>query len=179
MATPNTSAHVSGDAVDIGPSAAAAWLSAHGAAYGLCRIYGNEPWHYEFARRPPTEAARPMYADPTTIQGCSNDEHEHEQAAAAGRPGPGRRDRRRLWCERIVRHRHRRPRRDHRTGTGGKKDATDQDKAVKFAECIREHGVPHFPDPDAKGDFVFGIDVSPRCGRRPSTHARTCSRRAP
>jgi hypothetical protein len=45
--------------------------------------------------------------------------------------------------------------------TGGKKNATDQDKAVKFAECIREHGVPHFPDPDAKGDFVFGIDVSP------------------
>jgi hypothetical protein len=41
--------------------------------------------------------------------------------------------------------------------TGGNKNA----KAVKFAECIREHGVPHFPDPDAKGDFVFGIDVSP------------------
>jgi hypothetical protein len=45
--------------------------------------------------------------------------------------------------------------------TGANKKATDQDKAVKFAECIREHGVPHFPDPDAKGDFVFGIDVSP------------------
>jgi hypothetical protein len=41
------------------------------------------------------------------------------------------------------------------------KKATDQDKAVKFAECIREHGVPHFPDPDAKGEYVFGIDVSP------------------
>jgi hypothetical protein len=47
------------------------------------------------------------------------------------------------------------------TGTGASKSATDQDKAVKFAECIRGHGVPHFPDPDAKGDFVFGIDVSP------------------
>src|SRR4051812_24849017 len=45
--------------------------------------------------------------------------------------------------------------------TGATKKATDQDQAVKFAECIREHGVPHFPDPDAKGDFVFGIDVSP------------------
>jgi hypothetical protein len=41
------------------------------------------------------------------------------------------------------------------------KKTTDQDKAVKFAQCIRENGVPHFPDPDAKGDFVFGIDVSP------------------
>ena len=47
------------------------------------------------------------------------------------------------------------------TGTGGGKRVTDQAKAVKFAECIRGHGVPHFPDPDAKGDFVFGIDVSP------------------
>jgi hypothetical protein len=45
--------------------------------------------------------------------------------------------------------------------TGASKSATDQDKAVKFAECIRGHGVPHFPDPDAKGDFVFGIDVTP------------------
>jgi hypothetical protein len=44
---------------------------------------------------------------------------------------------------------------------GATKKTTDQDKAVKFAECIRGHGVPHFPDPDAKGDFVFGIDVSP------------------
>ena len=44
---------------------------------------------------------------------------------------------------------------------GANRSASNQDKAVKFAECIRGHGVPHFPDPDAKGDFVFGIDVSP------------------
>jgi hypothetical protein len=47
------------------------------------------------------------------------------------------------------------------TATGSNQNATDQDKAVKFAECIRGNGVPHFPDPDAKGEFVFGIDVSP------------------
>jgi hypothetical protein len=52
------------------------------------------------------------------------------------------------------------------SGTGSTKNATDQAKAVKFAECIREHGVPHFPDPDAKGDFVFGIDVSPAVWRK-------------
>jgi hypothetical protein len=65
VATPRTSAHVSGNAVDIGPSAADAWLSAHGAAYGLCQIYGNEPWHYE--RRPEAVAhgCPAMYADPT------------------------------------------------------------------------------------------------------------------
>jgi zinc D-Ala-D-Ala carboxypeptidase len=65
VATPNTSAHVSGDAVDIGPSGAAAWLSAHGAAYGLCRIYGNEPWHYELRPDAIARDCPAMYADPT------------------------------------------------------------------------------------------------------------------
>lgn len=46
-------------------------------------------------------------------------------------------------------------------GTAGNKNATSQDKAVKFAECIRANGVHHFPDANAKGEFVFGIDVSP------------------
>jgi LAS superfamily LD-carboxypeptidase LdcB len=65
VATPKTSAHVSGDAVDIGPSGAAAWLSAHGAAYGLCRIYGNEPWHYELRPEASDQGCPPTYADPT------------------------------------------------------------------------------------------------------------------
>jgi D-alanyl-D-alanine carboxypeptidase len=65
VATPKTSAHVSGDAVDVGPSAAAAWLSAHGAAYGLCQIYGNEPWHYELRPEAIAHGCPPMYADPT------------------------------------------------------------------------------------------------------------------
>ena len=47
VATPETSAHVSGNAVDIGSSDATAWLSAHGAGYGLCQTYANESWHYE------------------------------------------------------------------------------------------------------------------------------------
>ena len=65
VATPNTSAHVSGDAVDIRPFDATAWLSEHGAEYGLCQIYSNEPWHYE--RRPEAidRGCPPMYADPT------------------------------------------------------------------------------------------------------------------
>src|ERR687887_516854 len=37
VATPNTSAHVSGDAVDIGPVAGAAWLFEHGAGDGVCQ----------------------------------------------------------------------------------------------------------------------------------------------
>jgi hypothetical protein len=65
VATPNASAHVKADAVDIGPSRAAAWLSEHGAAYGLCRIYGNEPWHYELRPEAIDHGCPPMYADPT------------------------------------------------------------------------------------------------------------------
>jgi hypothetical protein len=65
VATPGTSAHVKGDAVDIGPSGAAAWLSEHGAAYGLCRIYGNEPWHYELRPEAIDHECPAMYADPT------------------------------------------------------------------------------------------------------------------
>ncbi len=65
VATPNTSAHVSGDAVDIGPAGAAAWLSAHGAEYGLCQIYGNEPWHYELRPEASDHGCPSMYADPT------------------------------------------------------------------------------------------------------------------
>ena len=64
VATPNTSAHVSGDAVDIGPSGAATWLSEHGAEYGLCQIYGNEPWHYELRPDAIDHGCPPMYADP-------------------------------------------------------------------------------------------------------------------
>ena len=45
VATADTSPHVSGDAVDIGSYDATAWLSEHGAEYGLCQVYGNEPWH--------------------------------------------------------------------------------------------------------------------------------------
>jgi zinc D-Ala-D-Ala carboxypeptidase len=65
VAAPNTSAHVSGDAVDIGPAGAAAWLSEHGAAYGLCQIYANEPWHYELRREAGEHGCPSMYADPT------------------------------------------------------------------------------------------------------------------
>jgi D-alanyl-D-alanine carboxypeptidase len=63
VATPKTSAHVSGDAVDIGPSDAAAWLSAHGAEYGLCQIYDNEPWHYELRPDAVDHGCPAMYAD--------------------------------------------------------------------------------------------------------------------
>ncbi|MCU1355972.1 MAG: D-alanyl-D-alanine carboxypeptidase family [Acidimicrobiales bacterium] len=65
VATPETSEHVSGDAVDIGHHDAAAWLSEHGAEYGLCQIYRNEPWHYELRPEAIDHGCPAMYADPT------------------------------------------------------------------------------------------------------------------
>jgi zinc D-Ala-D-Ala carboxypeptidase len=65
VASPNTSGHVSGDAVDLGPSEATAWLSEHGAEHGLCQIYRNEPWHYELRLEAGDHGCPPMYSDPT------------------------------------------------------------------------------------------------------------------
>ena len=52
VSTPDTSAHVTGDAVDIGPTDGANWLAQYGSDYGLCQIFANEIWHYELATTP-------------------------------------------------------------------------------------------------------------------------------
>jgi LAS superfamily LD-carboxypeptidase LdcB len=64
VATPDTSPHVSGKAIDIGFDARA-WLSEHGARYGLCQIYRNEPWHYELRPEAIDHGCPHLYADPT------------------------------------------------------------------------------------------------------------------
>lgn len=65
VSTPETSLHVSGDAVDLGPAEATDWLSEHGAAYGLCQIYDNEPWHYELRPDAAHDGCPRRYDDPT------------------------------------------------------------------------------------------------------------------
>jgi len=65
VSTPDKSAHVSGDAVDIGSVDAAAWLSGNGARYGLCQIYRNESWHFELRPDATRRGCPRMYADPT------------------------------------------------------------------------------------------------------------------
>ena len=49
------------------------------------------------------------------------------------------------------------------------KKLSARDKAVKFAECIRAHGVADFPDPDAKNDFQYGVSVTPAVWKRAVT----------
>src|SRR5919204_2745249 len=92
VATPKTSAHVSGDAVDIGPFDAVAWLSKHGARYGLCQIYRNEPWHYELRTEAIHHGCPPMYADPTHSADQSDEVPIHGSGnAAPDRAATGRR----------------------------------------------------------------------------------------
>jgi hypothetical protein len=65
VATAETSAHVAGDAVDIGSYDATAWLSEHGSAFGLCTTYDNEPWHVELRPAAIADGCPATYADPT------------------------------------------------------------------------------------------------------------------
>ena len=54
-------------------------------------------------------------------------------------------------------------------GSGAGKKLSARDKAVKFAECIRAHGVSDFPDPDAKNQSEYGVSVSPAVWNRATT----------
>ena len=41
--------------------------------------------------------------------------------------------------------------------SSGSSPTTTRERAVKFAECIRSNGVSAFPDPNASGQFAYGI----------------------
>jgi zinc D-Ala-D-Ala carboxypeptidase len=49
VAAPEVSKHVTGQAVDIGPTSADDWMLNNSQRFGLCQIYANEIWHYELA----------------------------------------------------------------------------------------------------------------------------------
>jgi hypothetical protein len=65
VATPATSPHVSGDAVDVAGAEATAWLAEHGAPYGLCQVFRNEPWHFELRPEAVDRGCPRQYADPS------------------------------------------------------------------------------------------------------------------
>jgi hypothetical protein len=69
--------------------------------------------------------------------GCSNDPGEGTDAAGTNAGGT------------------------NAAGTNATDTNAGQDQGVKFAECMRANGVPDFPDPNAKGEFVYGVSVSP------------------
>ncbi|MCP2266584.1 M15 family metallopeptidase [Promicromonospora thailandica] len=52
VSTPELSRHVTGEAVDIGPTEGAYWMLEHGTDHGLCQVYANEVWHFELRTAP-------------------------------------------------------------------------------------------------------------------------------
>ncbi|TDD52925.1 peptidase M15 [Kribbella antibiotica] len=52
VADPDESHHVTGNAVDIGPTDADDWLIRKGNRFGLCQTYSNEIWHFELVTTP-------------------------------------------------------------------------------------------------------------------------------
>ncbi|TCC58839.1 hypothetical protein E0H73_26405 [Kribbella pittospori] len=52
VAEPDKSNHVTGHAVDIGPTDADDWLIRKGAQFGLCQTLSNEMWHFELVTTP-------------------------------------------------------------------------------------------------------------------------------
>jgi hypothetical protein len=63
VADPDESHHVTGHAVDIGPTAADYWLIRKGSRFGLCQTLSNEIWHFELATTP--GGTCPPMTDPT------------------------------------------------------------------------------------------------------------------
>jgi hypothetical protein len=55
------------------------------------------------------------------------------------------------------------------TTSSANRKLSARDKAVKFAECIRAHGVSDFPDPDEKNQFEYGVSVTPAVWARATT----------
>ncbi|WP_152190354.1 M15 family metallopeptidase [Georgenia satyanarayanai] len=63
---PEQSAHVQGTAIDVGPAESRDWLADHGAEFGLCLVYENEPWHVEALATPGT-ACPPLLRDAAAV----------------------------------------------------------------------------------------------------------------
>ncbi|MFE7131376.1 M15 family metallopeptidase [Streptomyces sp. NPDC057638] len=60
VATPEKSGHVTGTAIDIGPTDADDWLIRKGARFGLCQVYANEMWHFELLTEPGGTCPTPL-----------------------------------------------------------------------------------------------------------------------
>ncbi|BBH18461.1 hypothetical protein Back2_27480 [Nocardioides baekrokdamisoli] len=64
VARPGTSIHEAGDAVDVSGSGAQAWLVQNGRLYGLCQMYANEPWHFEWRPAAIESGCPEIYTNP-------------------------------------------------------------------------------------------------------------------
>ncbi|MEV6285552.1 M15 family metallopeptidase [Kribbella sp. NPDC051770] len=59
VSTPEESHHVTGHAVDVGPTDADDWLIRKGSRFGLCQTLSNEMWHFELVVKPGEDCPQP------------------------------------------------------------------------------------------------------------------------
>jgi len=52
VSSPDESHHVTGNAIDVGPTDADDWLNRKGNRFGLCQTLANEIWHFELVTTP-------------------------------------------------------------------------------------------------------------------------------
>lgn len=57
-------------------------------------------------------------------------------------------------------------------GEAGGSSATRQEAALRFAQCMREQGVPGFPDPDERGGFAIDPESQEGASRATQDRAR-------
>ena len=51
--------------------------------------------------------------------------------------------------------------------TGSTRSAQQQEAALKFAQCMRDNGVPDFPDPTANGPLIDTTRIPSMAGKNP------------
>ena len=83
VSTPEESSHVTGNAVDIGPTDAAYWVSRYGHEYGLCQTYSNEIWHYELAIEPGGSCPAPI-SDASAAEAVDGNQQHRERSPSRG-----------------------------------------------------------------------------------------------
>jgi zinc D-Ala-D-Ala carboxypeptidase len=169
---PAESRHVQGIALDVRPCEGARWLDEHGHRYDLYRMYDNEWWHFEYhpGDGAPPRRPTPAWATPSRDGDITRTGRRHPRPRIEAMTHTARTH---LVAPRALTGALAALTLVTITATGcssgpaqgsiassSATSVTGQDKAVKFAECIRAHGVKDFPDPDASGDFNYGVSVS-------------------
>lgn len=83
VSTPEESSHVTGNAVDIGPTDAAYWVNQYGNQYGLCQTYSNEIWHYELVIEPGGTCPAPI-SDASSAEVVDGNQQHSQRSPSQG-----------------------------------------------------------------------------------------------
>ena len=65
----------------------------------------------------------------------------------------------------------------HKEGREGPPTAAELAKLKQWAKCLRDHGLPYWPDPNADGTFTMPEGQAPK--RKPAQQFQACKQYAP